>query len=518
MSHVRRTIGLVSALALLFFGTALTETASANHIACGAEITQNTTLHSNVGPCNDGHGLVVTADNITLNLNGHKVFSDRPLPRMDDNLPLDVIGIFLDGVSGVTVRNGTVHNFAAGVSIEGGGNNRVTGIIARDNQGPCIGEDFTTQAVGTYGDGIVVFASVNNRIEGNQTIRNGPFSGISLVANTFQINRIVGQRPTGNVVRANIIDDNRNCFADIGIRIEGPGASNNTVANNRVNRSFQEGIAVSAVNNINFSGLFRNPPTCQNRGLAGIPPVERPDLPQCPAWTGADVTPSNDNNLITGNVVTNGGFGGPQNPPAGVNTPMSLQTAAGIALISFCQGTQALGPFTINGVGNVIQNNRASGNAGHGVYVGGCPPGDLPQFAPTTGYTNSRITNNVAVGNNARGCGVLPPATGCGARPVNQFFDLFDGSNGIVCPSTAAGTQTLCAALGFAAPPATGNFIGSRAVVAGYQACDNNTWRGNVYGTAFPACTTVGGRQLAGGGAAAAAAAAPAERGSRTGR
>ncbi len=520
MSHVRRTIGLVAALSLLFLGTALTETATANHVACGAEITQNTTLDSDVGPCDEGNGLTVTADNVTLNLNGHRVFSSRPLPRMVNNLPDDAVGILLDGVSGVTVKNGTVHNFAAGVSIEEGGNNRVTGIIARDNQGPCIGEDFSTQAVGTYGDGIVVFASVNNRIEGNQAIRNGPFSGISLVSNTFQVNRIVGQRPTGNVVRANIVDDNRNCFADIGIRIEGPGASNNTVANNRVNRSFQEGIAVSSVNNINFSGLFRNPPTCQNRGMAGIPPRPFPDLPQCPAFTGADVTPSNDNNVISGNVVTNGGFGGPQNPPRGLTAPTSIETAAGIALISFCQGSQALGPFTINGRGNVIQNNRSSGNAGHGIYVGGCPPANLPQFAPTPGYTQSRIVNNVAVGNNQRGCGVLPPAPGCGTRPVNQIFDLFDGSNVITCPSTSASTQALCTPLGFGAPPA-GNFVGSRTVVAGYQACDSNTWRGNVYGTAFPPCTTIGGRQQSGGGGAgvgATAAAAPAERGSRAGR
>ena len=436
---------------------------------------------------------------------------------MVNGQPDDVIGIFLDDVSGVTVRNGTVHNFAAGVSIEGGGNNRVTGITARDNQGPCIGEDFTTQAVGTYGDGIVVFASVNNRIEGNRTIRNGPFSGISLVANTFQINRIVGQRPTGNVVRANIIDDNRNCFADIGIRIEGPGATNNTVANNRVTRSFQEGIAVSSVNNINFSGLFRNPPTCQNRGMAGIPPRPFPDLPQCPAWTGADVTPSNDDNLISGNVVSDGGFGGPQNPPRGNTQPTSAQTAAGIALISFCQGSQALGPFTINGRGNVIQNNWSTRNAGHGIYVGGCPPPNLPQFAPSPGYTDSRILNNVAVGNNAAGCGVLPAAPGCGTRPNAPLFDLFDGSNVITCPSTSAGTQTLCGPLGFGSPPGGSTpFLGTRVVVPGYAACDNNTWRGNAYGTAFPPCTTSGGRQLAGGQSAAPA--APAERGSRGGR
>jgi hypothetical protein len=83
MGHVRRTIGLVAALGILFVGTALTETASANHIACGSEITQNTTLHSDVGPCNEGHGLVITRDNITLNLNGRYAAKWGERPRID---------------------------------------------------------------------------------------------------------------------------------------------------------------------------------------------------------------------------------------------------------------------------------------------------------------------------------------------------------------------------------------------------------------------------------------------------
>ena len=26
--------------------------------------------------------------------------------------------------------------------------------------------------------------------------------------------------------------------------------------------------------------------------------------------------------------------------------------------------------------------------------------------------------------------------------------------------------------------------------------CDNNTWRGNIYRTAYPSCTTIGGTQI----------------------
>ncbi len=34
-------------------------------------------------------------------------------------------------------------------------------------------------------------------------------------------------------------------------------------------------------------------------------------------------------------------------------------------------------------------------------------------------------------------------------------------------------------------------------VTPGQPPCDNNTWSGNTYGTAFPACTTSNGRQVA---------------------
>lgn len=540
MNRLRRTICLISTLGLLVVGSAVVGgggTASAGINAnpqCGDEITTNTVLTADVGPCTSGNGLVIAADNITLNLNGHKVFSDNTLPRFicvnppscTVSFPDDVIGIDMFDVSNVTVRNGTVYGFAAGIAIDGGGGHRVTGITARDNQGACVGEDFSTQAIGTYGDGIVIFSSENNRIEGNNVLRNGPFSGISVVANTEMINRPVGTLPTGNVIRGNNVDSNKTCFADIGIRIEGPAATNNAVVANKVNASFQEGIGIAAVNNIDFSGLFSNPPTCQNRGFPN------PNLPQCPGFTDpAEQTPGNDNNVVIHNQVTNNGFGGTQSAPRGIQLPnfpctpnvagtlpssnclVSDQGAPGLSMIVFCQGTQALGPFTVNGRDNVFQGNSVSRNAGSGINVGGCPPTNIAGFPPSPGFRDNRIFSNLSVGNNRRGCGVLPGGPGCGTRPTTPNYDLLDTSNVITCPVVSAvppsvpgPAQTICASLGFApAPAAPTPFVGTRVVVPGYQACDNNVWRGNVYGTAFPACTTFGGRQVGGGPAPVAA-------------
>src|SRR5262249_12996952 len=82
-------------------------------------ITQNTTLKQDVGPC-AGDGIRVAADNITLNLNGHKVFGTPG--HLHDN-----VGVHLMGRHGVVVTGGKalaeITDFDAGVAIEGGGGN-----------------------------------------------------------------------------------------------------------------------------------------------------------------------------------------------------------------------------------------------------------------------------------------------------------------------------------------------------------------------------------------------------------
>lgn len=474
-------------------------------VGCGSVITANTTLTADVGPCNTGNGLIVKGSNFSLNLNGHKVFSTAPLPRnsgVDANgiwVPADVVGIKLVGAYNVTVSNGTVDRFNAGVSIEGGSANTITGLTSQNNQGPCIGEDFSTFATGQYGDGIVVFGSPNNRLVNNTIRNNGPFSGIALVANTTFITKAVAPYPSGTIVEGNTIEDNNICFADIGIRIEGPGASNTRVTNNIVRRSFQEGIVVHPVNVIDFSPLFQNPPACQNRGFPS------PALPQCPIQN--PLNPTNDNNVISGNTVEGNGFGGQQiNAGPDVPNGISRETATGINLLAFCgYGARS------NATGNIIQGNTVRGNAGDGILAGGCRLGQNPAAGTFPGYTNSYIVGNTSVGNNGRGCGVIPVVLGCGGRPTTPRFDLRDSTNEIVCPSTNGPTQTMCASLGFAPPPATGPFVGTRVVQPGGKPCDNNTWQGNKYGTAFPLCTTVGGTKIAPAPAAAGTAAQAAE-------
>jgi parallel beta-helix repeat protein len=207
--------------------------------ACGDEITQDTTLDGDLD-CENGPGLVIAADNVTLDLGGHRV-SGAPDGSGGP-------GILLQNVSGVTVKNGVVERFDAGVVIDGGGGNVVQNLVVRDNIG---------SAEGDYGDGIVVYNSSGNRIEKNTVERNGPYSGIAL-----------GEQAQGNEVRDNVVADNNmmhtgNASAgrmDMGIRIEGPGANDNKVAGNTVSGSGASGIALLAtcVNDADCRGTAAN--------------------------------------------------------------------------------------------------------------------------------------------------------------------------------------------------------------------------------------------------------------------
>lgn len=231
--------------------------ADANPV-CGQTITSNTTLTADLGPCANS-GLIIGASNITLDLGGHRIFGTPQL--------LDGAGVYMPGRTGVTVKNGTVTDFDAGVVIDGGSANTVTGITASRNIGGTVGNTRSR-----FGDGIAVESSSNNRIIGNQTINNGPFSGIGLyslvdsdhprtssgpsTANLIDSNQVVG-----NVIGRNGLTSSTD---NDGIRLE-TSTPGNTITNNAVNGSGLDGIAlfvgaadtVIRNNQVTNNGLFR---------------------------------------------------------------------------------------------------------------------------------------------------------------------------------------------------------------------------------------------------------------------
>ncbi|HEX8769660.1 MAG TPA: right-handed parallel beta-helix repeat-containing protein, partial [Acidimicrobiales bacterium] len=195
----------------------------------------------------------------------------------------------LSGRTGVIVKNGRVIKFDAGVAIVGGSSNVVENLLVRDNIG--------TTKRGDFGDGITVSGSNGNLITDNDVIHNGPFDGIGLVGVS-----------SGNFIEGNLVSENNlPQTGDDGIRIEGPGATYNTVRGNTVSGNTLDGIAV-------FS----------NQG------------------TG----PQNDANVIEDNTVTANGFG-------------FLGARPGDGIRTFLRADS-----------NTIRNNDVHDNAGSGLLIG----------------------------------------------------------------------------------------------------------------------------------------------------
>ncbi len=299
-----RTAVVVASLAVAA-SIAVVSPAQAAHVSCGQVITQSTTLDSDVGPCSN-NGIVVGADNITLDLNGRRVFGGPG--------PGDRAGIYLLRRTGVTVKNGTVSDFDGGVVIEGGSNNLVTGVHARDNVGRGTGTQRTL-----YGDGIAILSSSDNRVVANRATGNGPYAGIGV----YSLVDVDHPRATTGVSRNNVLDGNQlsdnvrardgslNNPESFGVRFE-PGGENNVARNNQMVRNGLDGIGIFSGlgghlvenNLIHGNGFFR---TAARRG------------------NGITLFRGNANNVIRNNRVTgNADSGIWVQGPAGA-TPGSVQ-------------------------------------------------------------------------------------------------------------------------------------------------------------------------------------------------
>src|SRR5262249_33557296 len=94
--------------------------AQASALHCGDVITVNTRLSGDLVNCPD-NGLVIGADNITLDLNGHVIDGDATPPPSCPPATLCDVGVDNStGHSHVTIKGGTIRQFDLGVGVAGG--------------------------------------------------------------------------------------------------------------------------------------------------------------------------------------------------------------------------------------------------------------------------------------------------------------------------------------------------------------------------------------------------------------
>ncbi len=223
-------------------------------LQCGDTITADTTLEADLTGCKS-NGLVIGADNITLDLGGHTISGDGRLVRRCPRRQICDVGVANDDRSGVTIRNGSVRGFAIGVGVIRVRDNRLVKLTSSENQwfgflignssGTVLRDSTANENPRPDGDGLGVFFSHDLRIVGNEFRRNGQI-GIHLEKSTGNLvkgNEFVDNGDFGVFIQAdgNQVRGNRCVRGGAGILV-GPG-SRNVIAGNRVTRS-EEGIAI----------------------------------------------------------------------------------------------------------------------------------------------------------------------------------------------------------------------------------------------------------------------------------
>jgi parallel beta-helix repeat protein len=181
---------LLALLAFAFTGLVSPSKAKAQGgVYCGAWITQDVTLQHDIFGCVQG-GIMIGKSGVTVDLNGHTITG------MGEG-----VGISASGVTGVTVKNGSVVNFEAGLHFVGVTQSQVldtrfsTNTDASALVEASTGNKFRRLTMTENGDGgFRLIGASKNRIAGS-TIAGASDSGVSLEG-LSSYNRLVRNKVT----------------------------------------------------------------------------------------------------------------------------------------------------------------------------------------------------------------------------------------------------------------------------------------------------------------------------------
>jgi len=259
--------------------------ASASHVGCGATITVDTTLDSDLVDC-PNHGIVIGADDVTLDLNGHRIDGDgKPAVGCDLRKEFCDVGVLNDGHNDVTVRDGSVREFAVGAFVGRARDNRVLGISSSKNEffGAVVADSTRSEVrngsfshnIPPEGDGIGLFGSDHITIRGN-SIEHNPGPGIHVdgsADNLIKRNRLSGNGPA-ILVEANRNEMRENRISRGGGIVVGPG-NRNVIARNHVSRA-QESISATGRENLIARNVVAD---AHGRGISlGVDFADGPDF------------------------------------------------------------------------------------------------------------------------------------------------------------------------------------------------------------------------------------------------
>lgn len=264
---------------------------SVNGLGCGEVIVTNTKFTSDLGPCLFD-GLVVGADHITINLNGHQILGTNA--HLDD-----FAGIRVPVRNNVTIENGSISGFADGTYVNSGGFNTITNMNIHDNIGPSGSQQ------PDFGDGIFIAHSMSNRILNNVLNHNGSYDNIAMDGLDTNFNLIQGNTIV-NAGGSDLTADGKGidiaAFLELGDPRRGNSIYGNTVIANTITGN--TGAGISNQSNVNGQYIGND---IERNGAATFPGAS----PGNGIGIGGDLTATPfEDALVEGNrVIGNGGDG-----------------------------------------------------------------------------------------------------------------------------------------------------------------------------------------------------------------
>ena len=301
--------------------------AAVEQLACGETITTDTTLGNDLLDC-PNNGIVIGADDITLDLNGHRIdgdgteFADCPKNTFCD------VGVLDDRYHGVKIKGGSTQKFAVGVFLAGARRSRVVDVASSKNaffgavisnssrsevrdgsfsrnippEGDGIGlfdSDHITIAHNSIthnpGPGIHVGGSTHNVVKGNHISRSSP--GIAIEESDR--NEVRGNRFVGNSAGVIVAPGSHNVIARNHLSGDGDGIAIEKGRDNVVKRNLVVGARGDGI----YLGLDAPP-------IGGVGNVVRRNEVKGSGDDGFDVRRKDNHSVLTRNLAVGSGDDG----------------------------------------------------------------------------------------------------------------------------------------------------------------------------------------------------------------
>lgn len=408
---------LVLAMSLISLGGAPT---SAHDLGlhCGDTITSDTTLHADLVHC-ASQGIVIGADNITLDLNGHTISGDGASSNCTGPTVCDVGVNDSAGHDDVTVEGGTVRNFTEGV--------RAANVVGFELRGAAISrcQDFGAVITRSRGSvvehntfsrngisGLLIVDAQHGRVSRNSVSRSHgigiPMFGVNdsvISHNSFEGNDhgILGDASSRNVIAGNVVSHSGGSSIDFG-----DGATGNRIEYNRLTDN-GDGIVGT-----NFNGNEISHNVVADTGTFGSPDTGGFGL----------ILDGSGHNTVHSNIIT-GGRG-----PAVFVTSLDSPTPSrgNIVSANVVNSKLSSGIVINNGAsGTLLLRNLAVGSGDDGIYVD----------APAT-----TLTRNTAILNHNLGIEAVRRVIDGGGNVARRNSNPLQ-CTGVVCaarhPRTSAG-------------------------------------------------------------------------------